>query len=205
MPNTEALAFIRPATTSMRSVNFSHILQQSRLLRGPQVSQGLLYRTRNLSQGSRRMDSTATVRSPSKRVFPPLYKSTGDASLDRLAFFHVLERLKVCKYQSTYCSVFFFLTLKLSRRKSAPDGLITTSGHCLPVRISLNPTLQVPQQERLVTLFCTFLGILPFLLLLSFSPLVELTRPPSIADHMYRMALLAMCSTDTRLDMSKYV
>ncbi|KAG1817087.1 uncharacterized protein BJ212DRAFT_1446699 [Suillus subaureus] len=31
---------------------------------------------------------------PAKRVFPPLYVSTGDASIDRLAFFHVLERLK---------------------------------------------------------------------------------------------------------------
>ena len=31
----------------------------------------------------------------SKRMFPPLYVPTGDASTDRLAFFHVLERLKV--------------------------------------------------------------------------------------------------------------
>jgi hypothetical protein len=31
----------------------------------------------------------------SKRVFPPLYRSTGDASMDRLAFVHILEQLKV--------------------------------------------------------------------------------------------------------------
>ena len=30
-----------------------------------------------------------------KRVFPPFYNATGSIALDRLAFFHVLERLKV--------------------------------------------------------------------------------------------------------------
>lgn len=30
-----------------------------------------------------------------KRTFPPLYKSGGNESMDRLAFFHILERLKV--------------------------------------------------------------------------------------------------------------
>lgn len=35
---------------------------------------------------------------PSKRVFEPLWVPTGDVSIDRLAFFHVLERLKVCIY-----------------------------------------------------------------------------------------------------------
>lgn len=29
------------------------------------------------------------------RALPPPYKATGDASIDRLAFFHVLEQLKV--------------------------------------------------------------------------------------------------------------
>jgi len=33
-----------------------------------------------------------------KREFPPLYVSTGDKSVDRLAFLHVLERLKVIQY-----------------------------------------------------------------------------------------------------------
>jgi hypothetical protein len=42
------------------------------------------------------------------RVFPPLYKSSGDPASDRLAFFHVLERLKVC-------SVHYSATLILSR------------------------------------------------------------------------------------------
>ena len=30
-----------------------------------------------------------------RRVFPPPYAATGNDSADRLAFFHVLERLKV--------------------------------------------------------------------------------------------------------------
>lgn len=30
----------------------------------------------------------------SQRVFPPLYKPTGDTAKDRLAFIHILERLK---------------------------------------------------------------------------------------------------------------
>lgn len=30
-----------------------------------------------------------------QRNFSPLYKSTGNESVDRLAFFHILERLKV--------------------------------------------------------------------------------------------------------------
>ncbi|PSR82584.1 hypothetical protein PHLCEN_2v6017 [Hermanssonia centrifuga] len=29
-----------------------------------------------------------------KRKFPPLYTSSGDTAADRLAFFHILERLK---------------------------------------------------------------------------------------------------------------
>lgn len=38
---------------------------------------------------------TSTESAPSGRTFPPLYSSAGDASMDRLAFFHILERLKV--------------------------------------------------------------------------------------------------------------
>ncbi|KAH9924821.1 HD domain-containing protein [Amylocystis lapponica] len=72
-----------------------------------------------------------------KRVFPPLYVSRGDASLDRLAFFHVLERLKTQK------------------RTGWVD-------HKVP-------------------------------------------GPESISDHMYRMAILAMCSADRDLDVSKCV
>ncbi|KIK49104.1 hypothetical protein CY34DRAFT_70364 [Suillus luteus UH-Slu-Lm8-n1] len=70
---------------------------------------------------------------PAKRVFPPLYVSTGDAAIDRLAFFHVLERLKTQKR-----------------------------------------TGWIPNAE-------------------------------SISDHMYRMAILAMCTSDTTLDVSKCV
>ena len=33
--------------------------------------------------------------STSERTFPPLYSPTGNESKDRLAFFHILERLKV--------------------------------------------------------------------------------------------------------------
>jgi hypothetical protein len=36
-----------------------------------------------------------------KRVFPPLYRSTGDVSVDRLAFVHILERLKVSTHVIT--------------------------------------------------------------------------------------------------------
>lgn len=31
-----------------------------------------------------------------RRIFPPLYKSSGNLASDRLAFFHIIERLKVC-------------------------------------------------------------------------------------------------------------
>lgn len=39
-----------------------------------------------------RMSSNVT---PLKRTFPPLYSSQGNEAVDRLAFVHVLERLKV--------------------------------------------------------------------------------------------------------------
>lgn len=38
---------------------------------------------------------TSCLMSTTKRTFPPLYRPTGNADTDRLAFFHVLERLKV--------------------------------------------------------------------------------------------------------------
>ncbi|KAI0077751.1 HD domain-containing protein [Panus rudis PR-1116 ss-1] len=72
-----------------------------------------------------------------KRTFPPLYVPTGDISLDRLAFFHVLERLKTQK------------------RTGWVD-------------------YNVP-------------------------------GPESISDHMYRMAVMAMCTSDEKLDISKCV
>ncbi|KAH8104045.1 HD domain-containing protein [Cristinia sonorae] len=73
----------------------------------------------------------------SKRTFPPLYTSSGNASLDRLAFFHILERLKTQKR----------------------TGWVN---HNVP-------------------------------------------GPESISDHMYRMAMLAMCTSDEQLDISKCV
>ncbi|PCH44457.1 hypothetical protein WOLCODRAFT_139023 [Wolfiporia cocos MD-104 SS10] len=74
---------------------------------------------------------------PGKRVFPPLYVSDGNMSVDRLAFFHILERLKTQKR----------------------TGWIDHN---------------IPGSE-------------------------------SISDHMYRMAVLAMCTSDTKLDISKCV
>ncbi|ESK89807.1 hd domain-containing protein [Moniliophthora roreri MCA 2997] len=73
----------------------------------------------------------------SERSFPPLYKSTGDPSVDRLAFFHILERLKTQKR----------------------TGWVRNN-------VSL---------------------------------------PLSISDHMYRMSVLALCSSDSNLDIAKCV
>jgi len=42
------------------------------------------------------MASEVTSKS-GKRIFPPLYVKTGDISKDRLAFIHILERLKTQK------------------------------------------------------------------------------------------------------------
>ncbi|KAH9026355.1 hypothetical protein EDB85DRAFT_173309 [Lactarius pseudohatsudake] len=43
------------------------------------------------------IDMTGQPEGQPKRHFPPLYKSSGDSSSDRLAFFHILERLKTQK------------------------------------------------------------------------------------------------------------
>lgn len=75
--------------------------------------------------------------SSGKRVFPPLYVPTGDVDTDRLAFFHVLQRLKTQKR----------------------TGWINRN----------------------------------------------IPNPESIADHMYRMAILAMCTSDASLDIPKCV
>ncbi|KAJ7147613.1 HD domain-containing protein [Mycena crocata] len=73
-------------------------------------------------------------RSLPKREFPPLYTATGDVSNDRLAFFHLIEKLKTQK------------------RTGWVDNNVSI-----------------------------------------------------ISDHMYRMAMLAMCSSDQSLDLSKCV
>ncbi|TFK51989.1 HD domain-containing protein [Heliocybe sulcata] len=80
------------------------------------------------------MDSRTSA---TKRVFPPLYRSSGDAPSDMLAFFHILERLKTQK-----------------RTGWVDHG--------------------IPDAE-------------------------------SISDHMYRMSILAMCTSDQKLDVSKCV
>lgn len=49
----------------------------------------------------RNMSATAP-RTPPKRSFPPLYASSGSAAEDRLAFFHILERLKVRRQPREY-------------------------------------------------------------------------------------------------------
>ncbi|KAF8202182.1 HD domain-containing protein [Pholiota molesta] len=80
---------------------------------------------------------TSTSAPVSQRVFPPLYKPTGETAKDRIAFIHILERLKTQKR----------------------TGWID---HQIP-------------------------------------------NPESISDHMYRMAILAMLSEDSNLDISKCV
>ncbi|KAF8269666.1 hypothetical protein EI94DRAFT_1724681, partial [Lactarius quietus] len=79
-------------------------------------------------------DMTGEPEEQPKRHFPPLYKSSGDSSSDRLAFFHILERLK-------------------------RTGWVNN----------------------------------------------KIPNPESISDHMYRMAVLAMCVSDQTLDISKCV
>ncbi|KAF8524172.1 HD domain-containing protein [Gautieria morchelliformis] len=75
-----------------------------------------------------------------KRVYPPLYRKTGDLNVDRLAFFHVIEQLKTQKRTGwTYHEV------------------------------------------------------------------NTVSYPPSISDHMYRMAVLALCSSDVKLNIAKCV
>ena len=53
-----------------------------------------------------------------KRVFPPFYNATGSIALDRLAFFHVLERLKV---PSVFLSGFRISYVQVRPRKEL-DG-----------------------------------------------------------------------------------
>ncbi|KAF7345435.1 HD domain-containing protein [Mycena venus] len=74
---------------------------------------------------------------PVEREFPPLYAPTGIPRWDRLAFFHLIEKLKIQK------------------RTGWVDN--------------------------------------------------DIPNPESISDHMYRMAMLAMCCSDQKLDISKCV
>ncbi|KAG2011278.1 HD domain-containing protein [Coprinopsis cinerea AmutBmut pab1-1] len=82
------------------------------------------------------MEAQSTTSKP-KRTFPPLYKSVGDEDKDKLAFIHVLERLKTQK--------------RTGWVNHNVDG------------------------------------------------------PESISDHMYRMAMLCMLTSDESLDVSKCI
>lgn len=50
-----------------------------------------LQQRKYINSDTRTMSSTTTP----QRTFPPLYQSSGEPSVDKLAFFHILERLKV--------------------------------------------------------------------------------------------------------------
>jgi hypothetical protein len=72
-----------------------------------------------------------------KRVFPPLYTPTGDASTDRLAFFHILEKLKVSTYPYIYpVTVCLMHALIVIRPRSARDGSITRNISFLYLHVS---------------------------------------------------------------------
>ena len=67
------------------------------------------------------IDMTGEYASESpKRVYPPPYKSSGSVSSDRLAFIHILERLKV----STSISIVEAVGHLCCRHKSGRDGSI---------------------------------------------------------------------------------
>ncbi len=58
------------------------------------------------------MEATSTA---SIRTFPPLYVPTGEAAKDRLAFIHILERLKVHSKSNTF--ILFVLRILLQTQK----------------------------------------------------------------------------------------
>jgi len=61
-----------------------------------------------------------------KRSFPPLYQGTGVEAQDRLAFIHVLERLKVL-IDSKFVIVISIEANNRSRHRSGQDGSTTKS------------------------------------------------------------------------------
>ena len=78
-------------------------------------------------------DSEKPEPGPQRRIFPPLYKSSGDLASDRLAFFHVLERLKVCLFHHHPFTIGLGLqypfvhsvNVSYRRHRSVRDGSIT--------------------------------------------------------------------------------
>jgi hypothetical protein len=74
-------------------------------------------------------DRDHTIRSPSimenTRDFPPLYAPTGDPRKDRLAFFHLIEKLKVVKLFAIHQRLSFTAHLdaktnRMGRQQSVP-------------------------------------------------------------------------------------
>ena len=63
-----------------------------------------------------------------RRVFPPPYTATGNVSADRLAFFHVLERLKVGR---TYLTLLYrglvYMLLQTQKRTGWMDKNVRIS------------------------------------------------------------------------------
>ncbi|KAK0457892.1 HD domain-containing protein [Desarmillaria tabescens] len=115
--------------------------------------------------------------SSSTRVFPPLYTSSGDDSADRLAFFHILERLKTQKRTGWIDhGVRLSLSSQLENKLNFCDRL-------------------AGQRGRAPVLLNTVIPMLIF----------RLDPFSSISDHMYRMAVLAMCTSDEKLDIPKCV
>ncbi|KAK0203112.1 HD domain-containing protein [Desarmillaria ectypa] len=115
--------------------------------------------------------------SSSTRVFPSLYTSYGDDSADRLAFFHILERLKTQKRTGWIDhGVRLSLCSQLETELKFYDRLAGQRG-------------RVPVHLNIVIPMLTF-RLAPF---------------SSISDHMYRMAVLAMCTSDEKLDIPKCV
>lgn len=120
-----------------------------------------------------------------KRSFPPLYQPTGDADTDRLVFFHVLERLKVL----TIIAIRTHAHLRIQTQKRT--GWID---HNVSRETGLSMTNVL---HRFRTRRGTFR--------LACTRLVRAHFGHSISDHMYRMAVLAMCTSDVTLDVSKSV
>ena len=83
-------------------------------------------------------DSEKPEHGPQRRIFPPLYKSSGDLASDRLAFFHVLERLKVCFHHQRLGRPTIISTYR--RHRSERDGSITMLDH-VPPQMQFDPSL----------------------------------------------------------------
>lgn len=75
------------------------------------------------------MDSGVFNSDQPRRTFPPLYQSSGDDAQDRLAFFHILERLKVHMSTLAIKDRVYNLALFLHRHRNVLDGLIVKNVH----------------------------------------------------------------------------